>query len=117
MYENHEAVLQMLVAHTPTWAAVAEELARAGVRGGRGQVVAANDLRKIWNRVCRDIDVAVAERRTGVPARKPQPRDMPANWRPTPLAAGTPKAPETAQSAGESSFAAVRREMEQRSGR
>lgn len=115
LWDHHGAVRDALTGK-PSWTAVAEALADIGIRGARGQLIRGNDLRRIWRRVCRDVDASTA-RSTAPQPRTPQPRDLPATWTP-PVAPPPPPTPIGAPWPGaKGSFAAVRREMERRSGR
>jgi hypothetical protein len=83
----------------PSWGVIAQRMASEGVVGKKGEAPTRSSARKVWHRVCRDleaerereVDRSEAERvreielLTGVPARKHYPRDFPKDWSP-PLA-------------------------------
>jgi len=75
--------------HRPSWDAVARKLAELGVVEIRNRRLAANNLRRIWQRVCRDLKAERRYQATGVrEAPKPiHPSRVPKNWRPEVLSA------------------------------
>lgn len=120
--DRYDEISKLRQEMPPSWDAIAEELAAAGVRGSKGQVISGNDLRKMWQRVCRDVERAAREKLTGVPARKMQPRDLPRSTMPVVAEQARGISPPDAASAwgvppgppGESSLDRVRRLMQGR---
>ena len=85
LLENYEAMIQVMTTIGPSWTAIAEEAANAGVRGVRQQVITGDSLRRTWKRVCRDMQRGAAVR-VAVKAPQERPaRPLPVDWTP-PLA-------------------------------
>jgi hypothetical protein len=94
--KNHAAVMDWLEKVEPSWGVIAQRMASEGVVGKKGEAPTRSSARKVWHRVCRDleaerereVDRSEAERvreielLTGVPARKHYPRDFPKDWSP-----------------------------------
>jgi hypothetical protein len=82
LLEHYEAMIQVMTMIGPSWNAIAEEAANAGVRGVHQQVITGDSLRRTWKRVCRDVQ----RRAAAVKVSQEQPvRPLPVNWTP-PLA-------------------------------
>jgi|SRR5271168_2042230 len=113
--ENHERIKQILATDGPTWPIMAEVVLAEGITGARGQVMTDHALRRMWKRVCRDVEIAEAEKRTGIPARKRR-QQVPATWQPerADSSSGRSVAPIDPE---ESSLVGLRRIMAERSGR
>ncbi len=98
--DNYGFVTNWITEKEPAWETIAERMGREGVVGARGARPTRRSVWKVWKRVCRDITADAAAReiarsvaeeeaaahlhemRTGIPARKRQPSDLPANWAP-----------------------------------
>lgn len=92
---HHARLSPLLSRHRPSWKVLAEEIALAGVTGLRGQKATAPSVRRIWYRLCRDLEAAERQRRAGgVPKTTPSPR-APAGWRP-PVAPAVGEQPRSA---------------------
>lgn len=93
--ENYEPISRVLAQARPSWRVIAEAVAAEGVTGARGQRMAAEDLRQMWQRVCRDVKRAEAAASRAAKAPQPAParpaRSLPPNWTP-PLADPPPPA-------------------------
>jgi hypothetical protein len=131
---RHRLLSGIFMAHQPSWETVAEEIAAAGLLGTRGNPPTAGSVRRVWQRVCRDIEAEAADtrsRKTCASAPPVPPSRVPAAWRPVPA---VPKAPplspesqtvpsQTNQVAGarsrtaEEKLADLQRTLEERSGR
>jgi|GEM_PF-3195885 hypothetical protein len=85
LIENYDAMSQVVAAVRPSWNAIAEEAANAGVRGVRNQVISGDSLRRTWKRVCRDVQRAAAASEPAGAVRARPSRTLPADWTP-PLA-------------------------------
>ncbi len=81
--ENHEFVTRWLAEKEPPWSEVAKRMATAGVVGARGNAPVGHAARRVWKRVCRDVEAALkreekawaerearAEQRRGFPSRQ-----------------------------------------------
>jgi hypothetical protein len=85
LLEHYEAMIQVMTTIGPSWNAIAEEAANAGVRGVHQQVITGDSLRRTWKRVCRDVQRrAAAGEAVKAPQEKPV-RPLPVDWTP-PLA-------------------------------
>ena len=71
----------LLVRCRPGWAALAQVIDREGVKGPRGQTLSDDAVRRVWKRLCRDVEAEDRQRRTGTPAKKVANRAGP-GWRP-----------------------------------
>jgi hypothetical protein len=93
--ENYEPISRVLAQARPSWRVIADAVAAEGVTGARGQRMAAEDLRQMWQRVCRDVKRAEAEASRAAKMLKPVParpsRSLPPDWTP-PLADPPPPA-------------------------
>ncbi len=116
----------------PSWEAFAALLAREKQKNTRGEQITRDTARRVFERVKRDLQEKAIEQRTGVPQRKRQPSQLPANWQPAP--AGVQHAPTATRAGGsltpstqrpvevrkrtpEERLAAIRAELDARSGR
>lgn len=94
--KNHAVVLDWLEKAEPSWGVIAQRMASEGVVGKKGEAPTRSSARKVWHRVCRDLEAERGREReraeekrareiellTGVPARKHHPRDFPKDWSP-----------------------------------
>ena len=142
LYARHAPMADALATSPPEWRAVAEEMTAAGIRGGRSKTLTDRAVKRMWQRVCRDIAAEAVHRSTGVlsPARNRSRAS--AAWRPEqlseqprvlggpgpsllplPLDGGNPdpaQAPagdRAGLSVGKSRLADIRRALNERSGR
>jgi|GEM_PF-6060336 hypothetical protein len=63
--QHYDLMLQMLSEHQPSWPTVAVVLGAEGVTGAQGRQLTGDSLRRVWRRVCRDMNA--------VPAKPPTP--------------------------------------------
>jgi hypothetical protein len=102
-----------------TWPAVCAEMVRHGICGRGGEAPTPNAAMRVWHRVVRDVEAegaAPAKRRRLYPSR------LPKDWRPpsAPAPANAPPTPPPASSDdydSQKAMAALRRIMNERSGR
>ena len=90
---RHRRLSGIFMAHQPSWETVAEEIAAAGLLGTRGNPPTAGSVRRVWQRVCRDIEAEAADkkaRKIGASTPAVPPSRVPTTWRPVPI---RPKAP------------------------
>jgi hypothetical protein len=99
--ENSDYVDEWLVKAKPSWATIAVTIGKAGVQAKNGQAPVGKTVRRIWQRVRRDLAIeaerrreqeaaekaAAYERMSGVPMPKRQPSDFSRDWRPTEVGA------------------------------
>ena len=74
--------------HGPPWSSFAQSLGRAGLTNKDGNPISADSARKLFERVRCAVDEAKEAKKfaqAAKPPRKLQPRDMPKDWRPTPI--------------------------------
>jgi hypothetical protein len=132
--KNFTKVSQGMAEHQPSWDVVAVQMAREAVMGARGKPPNGHSVRRVWQRVRRDVEEEEAARAAEPKVRSSYASRMPATWRPTPViersgqgaqqrgsagpgnpgpADGTPARPRTT----EEKLAKVRRDLAERSGR
>jgi hypothetical protein len=78
---QYEALVAQFDKSWPGWGAVAAELGAVGLLGKKGQPLSGDALRRIWRRVCRDVE---AEKEAAA-ARRPKrhyPSRVSPDWRP-----------------------------------
>jgi len=83
--KEHASEIEALFAtHRPSWDAVARKLAELGVVEISNRRLAANNLRRIWQRVCRDLKAERRYQATGVKdaPKSIHPSRVPKSWRP-----------------------------------
>jgi hypothetical protein len=94
--EHYETITHWIEKRNPTGEAIAARVGRAGIIGARGRPPTSRAVRKVWQRVCRDMKVeedklrekeaakeaAAYQRATGAPLKKRYPSDFPKDWRP-----------------------------------
>lgn len=85
---RHASVARLMAEHAPPMRAIADEMAAAGIGGGRGRPLTAKAVARIWARVCRDVASARAA--------KPD-RAGPAGWTPRAVARPAERAPAGSQ--------------------
>jgi hypothetical protein len=56
LWDNHEEVTQMRRRWLVTWDGIATIIAEDGIKGRHGNDPTADAVRKVWKRVCRDIE-------------------------------------------------------------
>jgi hypothetical protein len=103
----------------PGWEAVAEGLAAVGLVGKKGQRLSADALRRIWQRVCRDVEAERAATSSRAPRRKPPSRISP-DWRPQVVPQSEPSAAQGAENTPynpDEQLARINRIIAERSGR
>lgn len=60
--EHHAVVTEWLAVRQPSWETIASRIARDGVVGQRGNPPAWHSVRRVWQRVCRDVAAEAAAR-------------------------------------------------------
>ena len=138
--KRHARIAEARKKHNPSWVGVAQEIAAAGIVGRDGKPPTNATVSKIWKRVCHDIASEAVQRSTGVPLPKGNRTHAPATWRPEQVPAQparqpaqpTPSGPASPdRTAGtmpgvrgpvsddvvEARLAALRRTLDERSGR
>lgn len=124
---HHGDLAAVFAKHPACWPDVAATMAAAGVLGGRGRPLTGQAVRRIWGRVCRDVQAAATFQAAGVrpgagATRPPMPSSALPGWRPIPVAPppapGTPAdADAEAEAEAERQLARLRRHIDERSGR
>lgn len=98
LHARHRDLAATFVKHPPIWPDLADIMAAAGILGGRGRPLTGQAVRRIWDRVCRDMQVAAVIQRSGPQAQARKRVSAPANWQPKPVpavaAAPSPAPPE-----------------------
>ncbi|WP_041778104.1 hypothetical protein [Beijerinckia indica] len=89
--KHHEPLNAAFNKNQPAWRVVAEILTEAGIVGARGQKLSAKPLRRMWLRVCRDIEDDKRFAATGISTRKHYPSQ--ASSCPQPKAAALSSSP------------------------
>ena len=79
--QHHEMLRETLAVDQPTWQAVAERMAAAGVVDSKGQAPSAENVRKTWTRVCRDVSAVPGEAK-GAPVARQNPSRFARTWQP-----------------------------------
>lgn len=93
---RHAPMAVALATDPPEWRAIAEELTAGGIRGGRSKPLTDRAMKRIWQRVCRDIAAKAVHRLTGVrPSANNRSRTS-ATWRPEHL----PNQPQVSRNPG-----------------
>lgn len=86
--QHHRQLLGTQAGRCRDWAPLLAKAIEAGVTDDRGAAPTERLMRDTWRKVRKDMEVkAGAQAGSPKPPRKLQPRDMPADWRPTPLPA------------------------------
>lgn len=93
MRARHASLTAKFEAGWIGWEAVAQEMAGIGVSGKRGTAPpSADSLRRVWKRVCRDVEAEAMKLAAQPPKRLPPSRMSP-DWRPTVVAPLPPPPP------------------------
>ena len=89
MKDKYDTLAPLLAGRRVDWEPVSASVQKAGITDYSGGTPTEHTLRRTWRTVRK---IIAAERAAPVtkPPRKLQPRDMPADWRPTPVAASPP---------------------------
>lgn len=87
LFERHRELSETFAAFPPEWADVAATLGSKGITGGRDRPLNGENVRRIWERVCRDVATAAAVQGTGPRPQPPRRVRAPAGWKPTPSTA------------------------------
>lgn len=125
---NYEEVRDGLAKTRAPLDAVVDVMVADGVAGRLGDPPNRKSVAKVWKRVCQDVQSERLEQLTGVSQRKRQPSHLPANWQPTlatvspPSSLARPASPTTQpgdvrKRTPEEKLAAIRAELDARSGR
>lgn len=98
LHRRHPELAATFIKHPPIWPDLADTMAAAGILGGRGRPLTGQAVRRIWDRVCRDVQAAALIQRSGPQAQTRKRVSAPAEWQPTPVpataAVQTPAPPE-----------------------
>lgn len=92
--KHHARLAPGLTGKRINWAPLVAAAIQAGIKDGLGQEPTERTVRRTWKDV-RAVLETQAEAKLAKPPRKPQPRDLPADWKPTPVPASAPAAPGT----------------------
>lgn len=120
--KNYKTLAPLLIGRRVNWAPVIALVETAGVTDYAGGVPTEHTLRRTWRTVRQVLEAEQAAQGAN-PPRKPQPRDLPATWRPTALAissASPPVSPEgetKRRMTGEEARDSLYRSLLERSGR
>ncbi len=87
LHQRHRQLMATFTAFPPVWTDVAATMAAKGITGGRGRPLTGEAVRRIWERVCRDLEAAAALQRTGVRPGKANRTSTAAGWHPIPIPA------------------------------
>ena len=87
--KHHARLASELTGKRINWAPLIAAAVRAGIKDGLGQEPIKRTVRRTWKDVCA-VQEAQAAAKLAKPPRKLQPRDLPADWRPTPIPAPAP---------------------------
>lgn len=130
LYAHHASMAAALATDPPEWRAIAEVLTAGGVRGGRSRPLTDRAVKRMWQRVCRDIAAEGVHRLTGVRPSASNRSRASVTWRPEqipdqpqeprgsgPLPAQSPSSPKEGMSIGQARLAALRQALNERSGR
>jgi hypothetical protein len=82
LYTHHASMAVALATDPPEWRAIAEELTVGGIRGGRSRPLTDRAVKRIWQRVCRDIAAERVRHATGVRPTAGNRSRASATWRP-----------------------------------
>ncbi len=85
LYARHAPMAAALAANPPEWRVIAEEMTAGGIKGGRSKPLTDRAVKRIWQRVCRDIAAEKLHRATGVRPTAGNRSRAPATWRPEQL--------------------------------
>ena len=80
---KHAEIVAIIARDEPSWRVIAEAMASAGILGRHGKPPNHNSLPKVWHRVCQDLAAEEAMRLTGIKPSKAARRKLPANWLPS----------------------------------
>lgn len=90
--QEHATVAAVQQSNPLSWDRIASEIAAEGLKGARGNAPTGKAVRRVWVRVCRDLEEAQRKAAANPPQRKPN--RPPANEMPWPVV--TPKLATTA---------------------
>jgi hypothetical protein len=76
-----QQVAERLAGGMTTWAWIASEMERHGVKGREGETPSANAVLRVWQRVCRDLET-LGESPTERRVRPKPPSRFPKDWKP-----------------------------------
>lgn len=85
---RHAALTELLAEAKPGWATLAMAIDKEGVKGRQGQVISADAVRRIWRRLCRDLEVEERVRLAGGTTKR-SPTPAPKGWTPPVVAKPT----------------------------
>lgn len=87
LLRRHPDLAATFIKHPPIWPDLADTMAAAGILGGRGRPLTGQAVRRIWDRVCRDVQAATLIQKSGPQAQTRSRVSAPATWQPTPVPA------------------------------
>ena len=125
LYAHHAPMAAALATDPPEWRAIAEVLTAGGIKGGRSRPLTDRAVKRMWQRVCRDIAAEGVHRLTGVRPSAGNRSRASAAWRPPPASlkevnptpTQAPAGDGAGMSVGQARLAALRQALNERSGR
>lgn len=87
LHAHHGELAATFIKHPPCWPDIADTIAAAGILGGQERPLTGRAVRRIWDRVCRDVQAAALIQRLGPQAQTRKRVSAPANWQPKPVPA------------------------------
>ena len=108
LHARHRDLAATFTKHPPCWPDIADTIAAAGILGGRGRPLTGRAVRRIWERVCRDVQAVAMVQVAGIRTRSRPRVNASASWQPTPVAvpvaSPAPQRPQEVHSAGRPDF-------------
>ena len=126
LWRHHGRLAPDLSGKRVNWTPLIAAAVQAGVKNDRGVDPVEQTMRRTWRKVCQAIAAEQATRaaqqteKASAPSRKLQPRDLPKDWRPIPVAqrsTGPSDIVNNEDCTPEEAWAGVRRVLDERSGR
>lgn len=124
LHKRHAPLAAALASDPPEWRTIAEELSDAGVTGGKAKRLTDRAVKRMWQRVCRDVATEASKRAAAVSSANRS--HAPASWRPAlqPVQSAKPTSETVSTCAGPGisanaaeTLARLRRTIDERSGR
>lgn len=82
LIEHHDDLVAAAAGRRQRWRVLCADFQALGLTDGRGNAPSPQTARLTWWRVRREVARRMREKLTGIPARKKQPRDLPASTMP-----------------------------------
>ena len=80
---SYREMAACLAQDEPSWRLIADAMSQAGIVGREGNPPNRKSLPRVWQRVCQDVAAEEAMRLTGIKPSKAARRKLPANWLPS----------------------------------